>query len=257
MSVETLNGETVTLSTSDAVTMRPGERLVLRTSAIVDLNGNRVPDDTLVEFTLHFLNDNVLNRQISLTRSGIARTVFMPTETGRVYITAASKNATHSNTFQINVTTALNPASTETRTPNITPQPTPTANGIAIAGSEGPSTSATTTSPDNMANRATTDVESARKLEVFDLFLALFGLALIGVLAFSAGMSTTLTFDGGLRVVLGSFVAGLIGYIYYALHGPGAHEITLRLDDLAPMVVTVGTSLVGLIFTWWSIRNAR
>ncbi|HEX3052984.1 MAG TPA: glycoside hydrolase family 3 N-terminal domain-containing protein [Aggregatilineaceae bacterium] len=257
MNVETLNGETVALSTPDTITMRPGERLVLRTSAIVDLNGNRVPDDTLVEFTLHFLNDNLLNRQISLTRSGSARTVFTPTEPGRVYITAASENATRSNTFQINVTTALNPASTETRIPNVTPQPTPTENGIAIAGADGPSTSPTTASSNTMTNTSTTSVESARKLELFDLFLALFGLALIGVLAFSAGMSTTLTFDGGLRVVLGSFVAGLTGYIYYALHGPGAHEITLRLDDLAPMVVTVGTSLVGLIFTWWSIRNAR
>ena len=42
-----------------------GDRLVLRTSPIVDRNGNRVPDGTPVEFTVMFLSENLQTRQTS------------------------------------------------------------------------------------------------------------------------------------------------------------------------------------------------
>jgi hypothetical protein len=99
--------------------------------------------------------------------------------------------------------------------------------------------------------------EAVRQLEVFDFGLALLGLMLLSGLGFIAGLSVTLTLEGGIRVVLGSVVAGLGGYIYYGSGGPGSRELYDRLDTLAPVLITLGTGLFGLLSAWWTLRGYR
>jgi hypothetical protein len=79
----------------------------------------------------------------------------------------------------------------------------------------------------------------------------------MSILAFSLGLSATLTTGGGIRVVLGSVVAGLIGYIYYGVSAPGANQLHTLLDSLAPIVTTLASGLVGLLAAWWSLPHHR
>ncbi len=99
--------------------------------------------------------------------------------------------------------------------------------------------------------------EAVRQLEVFDFGLALLGLMLLSGLGFLAGVSATLTVEGGIRVVLGSVVAGLGGYVYYGSGGPGSHELYDLVDTLAPVLITLGTGLFGLLTAWWTVRGYR
>jgi hypothetical protein len=87
------------------------------------------------------------------------------------------------------------------------------------------------------------------------LVLSVFALALMSLLGFSVGRGVTLTVAGGVRVVLGSVIAGLTGYIYYGVNGPGAHVLYDLLDNLAPMMITLVSGAVGLVYTWWILRG--
>jgi hypothetical protein len=213
----------------DTLMLRMGERVVLRTLPIVDKNGHQVPDNTSVEFTLSFEDENLQTRQYGITRDGIAYTSFTPTREDRVQITAASGDATHAAVFQIVV---VDEALAETGASPSMPTPETAA---------APTTDKTETSP----------------LDSYDFALTLFGLALMGVLGFFAGESSTFTVHGGIRVVLGSAIAGLLGYIYYGLGGPGAQTLYQRLNALAPMLFALLPGLIGLIVTWWTLRNYR
>ena len=56
---------------------------------------------------------------------------------------------------------------------------------------------------------------------------------------------------GGVRVLLGCVVAGLTGYIYYGVGGPGTRRpCTASLGNLAPLLMTLLPGLVGMLVTW-------
>ena len=90
---------------------------------------------------------------------------------------------------------------------------------------------------------------------MLDFVLALFVLALMSILGFTTGRTVTHTGSGGVRVVLSSVVAGLTGYIYYGVRGPGAQQFYDLLHNLAPMIITLIAGLVGLLYTWWMLRH--
>jgi hypothetical protein len=97
--------------------------------------------------------------------------------------------------------------------------------------------------------------DTRHRVEPLDLVITLFGLALLGTFGFFAGRVITNTMGGGVRVVLGGTVAGLTGYIYYGLSGPGAHELYDLLDHLAPLTAALTAGLLGLISAWWMLRR--
>jgi hypothetical protein len=134
----------------------------------------------------------------------------------------------------------------------ITPQPT-TGSGQPAAMT-GPAPTNGETSAVDKPNRTAAQTHQKR-LELGDFMLSAFGLLLLGAIGFSAGMSATMTLDGGIRVVLGSIIAGLIGYIYYGISGPGADRVGVALDDFAPVITTLASGLAGLLVTWWTIRR--
>jgi len=82
-------------------------------------------------------------------------------------------------------------------------------------------------------------------------------LSVVSFVAYYAGRTITLTRNGGIRVVLGSVAAGLTGYIYYGVAGPGMHGLYDRLGTFAPLVITAGSGLLGLAYTWWLLRRDR
>lgn len=246
-------------SARETITARPGDRLALRTEPILDRNGNRVPDDTPVEFLLTFTQDNLQTSQQSTTLDGVASTSFTPSRTGRVQITAAAGPATRSNALQIVIAgedAVAQGAAPPTEAPTAEPAPTGTGTMVAAAPPESADAAQGAAASPAEAETTVMVVEANRRVSMFDLVVSLFGLALMGTLGFAAGLSTTLSVNGGLRVVLGSVVSGLIGYIYYSIGGPGSGEIRALLTDLAPMITTLAASLVGMLYTWWTVRGA-
>ncbi|NLX10019.1 MAG: hypothetical protein GXY36_10220 [Chloroflexi bacterium] len=271
---ESLAGRSISPArASDPLMVPLGSRLILRTEPILDRNGSPVPDNTSVEFVLA-TSENAQARQLGTTENGIARTSFTPSRTGRILITASVGEATRSTTFQvIAVEEAEPPALSGSGTPGTSeaggtadPARTTTPTTIALAptsaGASGaPAGDAVPATPPGGLPAGTPGAADAdhspRRVTVNDLVLSLFALSLLSGLGFSAGFSTTLTVDGGIRVVLGSIVAGLVGYTYYGLNGPGVEQVHTLLDDLAPVITTVSAGLVGLIYAWWTLRLYR
>ena len=249
--VLTLDASTVSgQPLSDPPTVQVGEQVTLSTRALVDVNGNVVPDDTPVEFTLTFLSEDLQTRQYSVTQGGVAYINFAPTRPGRVRVAATSVNATRSVPLDLMVLG-------EGAVLDLTAQ-------AAILGSDAvlpPATEATESAgarPNGTARTPASnsdDTGNAPPLDLQDLGLALLGLSMIGLLAFSVGLGTTLSAHGGWRVVLISLVAGLTGYIYYGLGAPGTQQLATQLDDMAALTVTVLCGLVGGILGWWNLRR--
>ncbi len=274
LELDSLNGDlpTNSLTTSDTLTVEVGDRLVLRTSPIVDRNGNRVPDGTPVEFTVMFLSENLQTRQTSAAADGIAFTSLQPSRPGRIQITASSVNAMRSVTFQIVVVDSAQQAqSTDSALASATPTaavpPVAEAPGdtfstsvalAPLAGSGDPP-DASTNLPDgetgDTRQPSVAEDEPAGRLDTMDFVVSLFGLSLMAALAFSVGLSVTMSVTGGIRVLLGTVVAGLTGYIYYGLGGPGATQIAARLGSYTPLIVSAGAGLVGLVYTWATLHS--
>ena len=256
LSFESLSGRTLSAATSaaDSLTINVGDRLTVRTEPILDRNGNRVPDNTSVEFTITLLTDNLQTRQYGLTTDGIARLSFAPTQTGRAQITARTGETTRSDTLQIMI--AAPTAATTSGSDSLTPasEATSTLEGTTssevaalLGNTPVPSSADTANAPLNTANES-------QPLEMLDFVVALFGLTLMSALGFAVGLSSTFYVNGGIRVVLGCMIAGLIGYIYYGVNGPGTDHLRALLDDnVAPMILTLGAGLIGLLYTWWTL----
>ncbi|RPI98737.1 MAG: hypothetical protein EHM39_07650, partial [Chloroflexi bacterium] len=181
---------------ADSLTMHTGERLVLTTNIIVDRNGHQVPDETPVEFTILFTSDNSQTHQYAYTVAGAASIAFTPNRTGRAQVTATSTNNVRSTTFQIAVVDQGTPvpadqtaqdlsATSSVSSPSQTP-PEVASNPLASPDASEPLGAAQPTGSDD---------GSSRRLEVREFMLSLFGLALLCGLAFSVGLSATLTVD--------------------------------------------------------------
>src|SRR5262249_61775030 len=79
---------------------------------------------------------------------------------------------------------------------------------------------------------------------------ALVGLLIIAASGFVLGWTSTRSIDGGLRVLLSCVIAGLLGYIYFALGRLGAEYLRSTLQDFGAELVTLATGLGGLIAGW-------
>lgn len=274
------NSTPTALNPADIIPARTGDRLVVRTAPIRDRNGHIVPDNTTVEFTMTFVTDNIQTRRSSVTRDGMAQVSFVPTRPGRIQITASSGAATRSTMLQVMVAEGNampgqtgEPASDPTQTspgedtPAATRTPPGSPQAVVQAPQEGPPTGPTgepagagpVTEAGAEGPLATGQpapaITDTRRLDMVDLVVSLLGLLVVSTLGYSTGVSATLSTDGGVRLLLGSAVAGLTGYIYYGLGGPGVDEIAAHLDELAALVTTLGAGLVGLLYTWLTVRH--
>ncbi|MBN1679963.1 MAG: hypothetical protein JW966_06695 [Anaerolineae bacterium] len=266
--VDTINNSSVPASIAHANTLDlvVGNKLTIRTEPINDRNGHNVPDNTPVEFHLNFLNESLLTRQDAVTVDGIATTSFTPSRAGRVRITVTSLDAVTSDTLDIIIEssseTGLNTPSTTapgdsqntaglpldtSSTPGAGDEPDPTAAALLGTSEPGP--------PEPPAPRRTDENTGPRHLDWLDLMLSLVGLVLVSGAGFSVGIATIRTAAGGIRVGLGCIVTGLIGYIYFSLGGPGASVIAPRLEEFGPVLVTIGSGIIGLVYTWWTLRR--
>lgn len=253
---------------AEAVTLSVGDRVSLRTLPILDRNGHRVPDGTPVEFSITFLTDNLQNRQQTSTVSGTARMTFAALRPGRVQITVTSDDARRSTTFQIVVEDEAVPvlppdaqatqsaaANSDTDASSLPPANNPNPDIVPLNDTDNAREDSTGSAAPLPTSVIAASPTSERRLDALDFVVSLFGLALMSAAGFFYGRRITLTLDGGFRVALGCIVAGLIGYVYYGVGGPGANELDDMLANLAPLTVTLGTGTLGLVYTWWELRH--
>ncbi len=204
-----------------------GDTLAVRTGAILDHNGNLVPDGTLVTFSLTTGNESGIPQHIQTqTFGGIARADFQLNQTGLLDIRVASGEATLSEILRLDISdeglavavTIIPPAATEiaTSTPTLTPTPTPESSPYLAEG----------------------------KLGIKAWFIA-FLLWIFGALiTFFAGKQIEST-RWGLRWALVTLLGGILAYNYLTLGIFGVESVLE--NGISGMIVFV---LFGEFFGW-------
>ncbi len=213
-----------------------GDTLSVRTGAILDHNGNLVPDGTKVVFSLRTGGESGIQQRIETkTSGGIARADFQLNQTGLLDIRVASGEATISETLRLDISdegiaaavTIIPPASPEAATPF--PAATPT---IAIA------------SP----------YFAAGKPKIGAWFVALLLWVFGAAAAYFAGKNTKSRL-WGLRWGLMTLLGGMLAYNYLALGFIGAKAIGKA--GLPPiMLFILCGEMLGWLGGWFWMRRS-
>jgi beta-N-acetylhexosaminidase len=210
-----------------------GSIVPLKTGTILDHNGRPVPDGTPVEFTLEYLNEPPLIRQIEYTVQGVATTSFVINAGGTVEFIAQSEQAV-SQPLQIEVPIP----NEETPMPTSTPEPSPTPTLTP--------TETITPSP------TATLLEVEQKNPGFPDWLIALIIAIITSwvgyrLVIAAGLG-----PWGIRTAALIMIGSLSAYTYLALGFPGSQQIMASSVGAGVVMCTVFGAGLGLLaaFTW-------
>lgn len=229
------NGEVSTPEITPSPTAPPdyriGDVIPLRTSIILDHNGNPVPDGTQVIFIFSFGSETTNFRQIEFSSDGRAATAFSINNSGTLDVHVESENAT-SNTlrFDIPASQTNGLVTTEVEQPTQTMEPSQT-----IQPTSAPTTPIPPLEPQDRPPGFT------------DWLIAL-------LISVSIAWSTyqLSAFIGhvrwGARGAFSSFCGGLIAYSYLAFELPGSEVLLNRSIASAVFISTLSGALAGLLF---------
>jgi beta-N-acetylhexosaminidase len=230
------------------VELKVGDPLRVRTSIIVDHNGNPVPDGTPVTFRAFYLEEQLERRIPAMTVDGVAEAEITLELAGEIEIRATSEPATRSRPLVVllgETTQILTPTPTPTPTSTPTPTPTPTSTPTATATPTPTLTPTPTPEPE-----IEPPPPPEARLRWLDLALALTGIAAAGSIVVlvaqrlhSQSGALSLTW----RVALFSTVCGLAGYLYYGLGLPGSSVVDRVLPGLRGLLVGFMCGLLPLI----------
>ncbi len=223
-----------------------GNTLRLQTGVIVDRNGNRVPDGTVVQFMLQDRVQGVVSIiGERVTSNGVATIDYvLDARTGQFRITAVSGPATQSQEVDIiigdNARIAIitpTPSPTYTPTPTYTPSPIPT-----ITPTPTPVPSATPQPP------VTAPQEPGVVIALSDFIMLL---AMSGGLAMTVGVGyvwhgARMELAERLRYLLWGVIGALLAYNYFALGLPGTAALH-TLGSWGGLLVTLTGGLAGLL----------
>ena len=214
-----------------------GDTLAVRTGAIIDNNGNLVPDGTLVTFSLNTGNESGIQQLIETkTSGGIARADFQLDQRGILNIRVSSGKADVSEILRLDISdegvaaavTIIPPASPEASTATpiiITLTPTPELSSFINDG----------------------------KLRFGAWFIALLLWALGAWMAFIRGQKSEST-RWGLRWALSTLLGGLTAYNYLAAGLPLAKSIISSGITGIIIFVLLGEAL-GWLFGWLWLKR--
>ncbi len=198
-------GQTSTPDPGAIAQVALGEQISLRTSLILDHNGNPVPNGTPVQFTINLNGLETLSSSVT-TVDGIARLIYLVNEPGTIQIGLITEPMATVTPFEIIVpipeglATPLVPTETPTQDPTPLPSPTPT---------EAPEVAPEVTSPP----RTQTDL--------VDWGLGFLASLFVGLAAYRVGIGTGRV-RWSLRWGLASILGGLLAYTYLSLDLPGS-----------------------------------
>lgn len=207
------------------IELEVNDTLHVRTSTIVDSNGNPVPDDTPVTFHAFYVEEQLERRVEAVTTNGIAEAYITLELPGQIEIRATSEPAVRSRPLFVVLgeTTQIltpTPLPTPTATPTATPTPTPTSTPTAT-----PTETPTPTPTPTDIPEPEQPPPPEPRLRWLDLVLAAGGIiaAASTVVLVARAMSPRMGVLNPLsRIALLSGVFGLVGYIYYGMGLPGS-----------------------------------
>ncbi|CAG0929877.1 Beta-hexosaminidase [Thermoflexales bacterium] len=224
------------------VTLRVGDKAVIRAGPLMDRNGHQVPDDTPVKFIFQYDGDPTPKVQAATARDGMARTEFVLDKVGRLLIRANSEPALGSTVLEITIS-----ASGGAVVATVVPTPTPTPTRIPTA------------TPTSTLTPTTTPTPQLGPLEVFftrktknaqwgELILALMGVAAIGGGGYWAARQRRDDLARALRAGLWCALGGLIGYVYFSLGLPGSELFRSILSGWAALLFVGVGGLLPLAY---------
>lgn len=251
------------VSDGEALIVRPGDRVTVQTSPILDRNGHAVHDGIPVEFSITWITENMQTRQSALTQQGVAQTTFTASRPGRIQVMASAQGTTRSSALLLTVGEGTSVSAAEV--------PLGGVGGVAVGSAAqstegaaassgvidaaGSAASASARDPNSPGDGAVAATAAAPRLNLDRLFLSLFALAWLGSAGYAVGRAVGEGHQAGMRVLLSSVVGGLAAYVYYGVSGPG-----LPAGDesrLAPLLLTVGFALIALLISAAHLRLAR
>jgi beta-N-acetylhexosaminidase len=227
--------------------MSIGSPIPITTGVILDHNGNKVPDGTVVRFSLYHNADSVPSQIVeNQTSQGIAKANFLIDQAGEINIRAESGAAVESDvlTFEI-------PATATTTTPvPVTETPQPSATPTEMPTSTATSTPQSTTIPPN--------VVSTSNINFGDWLAALIVTAMIStanywVINLRSGLRW------GVRAALLPLIAGMFTYTYLAINMPGTDSLLTQMGTWGVLLLVLFGSLIGAgaIWIWQEIDLRR
>ncbi len=247
-----------TEGTPQPVRLKVGDPLQVRTSAIVDRNGNPVPDGTPVTFHAVYVETEGLGRNFDATTvNGVAETTVTLEREGVLQITATSDPAFNSRSLEVRlegeevVFSTPTPLPTPTHTP--TPTPTPTATSTPTPTPEPTATAIVEVPP---------PPPPEPRVKWADLLLALLGMGLAGGVAMvvahrsQVGLNARARTSPG-RVALWSVVCGLAGYLFYGLGLPGSSLVAGVSPGLRGLLIGFCCGLLPLLAIVWMWVRGR
>jgi beta-N-acetylhexosaminidase len=234
------------------VKLQVGDPLRVRTSVILDRNGNPVPDGTPVTFHPFYLEERLERRVEAVTVGGVAEATITLELAGEIEIRATSDPAINSRPLLVRLSGETSEIVIPTPTSTSTPTPTPTPTSTPTSTPTPTPTHTPTPSPTAVA---APPPPPKPRVEWADLGLALIGMFTSGGIVWVAGQRMRLQSNSShlvLRIVLWSAVFGLVGYLCYSLDLlPG----TAFLADVSPglrgLLIGLAGGLVPLFAVLW------
>jgi beta-N-acetylhexosaminidase len=249
ISVDRADKPPQTDGTPEPVELDVGDSLRVRTSVIVDHNGNRVPDGTPVTFVAFYLQEQVERRQVAATVDGVAEATITLELAGQIEIRAISEPAINSRPLVVimgdtTVFLTPTPTSTPTPTPTSTPTPTPTSTPTATP------TLTPSPTPTVVAEVGPPPPPEPR-VRWSDLLLALVGMAGAASAVFFSAIGLGFRPNGSpnpARLALWSGVCGLAGYLFYGIGLPGSGVLEGVTPGVRGLIIGLVAGMLPLVY---------
>jgi len=233
--------------------LKLGTTLRLRAGPILDRNGHIVPDGTVVEFHRAYPAEGLELPALSATTHHGTAEVDLPLDhQGQLEITVSADPATRSIKLQITIpesgtpqVATVAPPATPTFTP-VPPTATPTATPVPPTPTESPTP----------AGAPTGATPPSGRVSAASLMLMLLGLGGVSMAGFWWGRNGGTSLIGAVRLLLLSWVGGLIGYNYFALDLPGVDALSSLLGTWGSVVLAWTCGVLVLIMAVLSQRSA-
>ncbi len=231
---------------SEAAQLRVGDDLSLKTSLIVDRNGNPVPDTTAVAFIFSYPQEGLEHSLAAVTTDGVAEASITLDRTGQLDISVQADPVPRRVALQITIQedepaiittpTPGPPAPVDTPTPTVDPYQNGTPEPDGGTGNDDGSW-------------------PAGGLDLADLALALAGTATIAGLGFAVIRLRSGSLSRALRAALASAAAGLVLYAAYGLRAPGASWLRDSSGVWAAGWVALLGGALPLVLLWLGARR--
>jgi len=223
-----------------------GNPISLVTGVIVDHNGNKVPDGTVVRFSLYHNGENVPAQIVeSQTTQGIARASLMIDAAGEINIRAESRPAIVSDVVTLEIppeaTTVTPPSPTKTVTPSLTPTYTPTETPTLT-----PQATAIPIPPPDQSG-----------VQFGDWLIALVATVIIsGTNYWFSNLKNGLRW--GVRSGLIPLIGGMVTYTYLAVNLPGSASMLEHMGTWAVVLLAIIGAAIGVAAAWiWQVTDSR